>query len=225
MPAMGTGWWVHDLVQAGETTRLIAWIFWVIFSICLHELAHGWAAIWQGDNTPREMGHMTMNPMVHMGPWSLLVFALIGIAWGLMPVNPARFRSGRMGRVYVAAAGPAMNVGLAIVALTGAAIWAAVATDGRLNLDDDVTIFLFTGGWLNLLLAVFNLLPVPPLDGSRILGGLSLRFYQLFEHPQAQIFGLFFMLAIFMTPIGDVVFISIGFTSRLFVDVLLLILT
>lgn len=54
----------------------------VIFSITLHELAHGWAAIWQGDRTPIETGHMTWNPLVHMGWASLLMFAIVGIAWG-----------------------------------------------------------------------------------------------------------------------------------------------
>jgi hypothetical protein len=79
--------WVHDLYATDQTTMLIAWIFWVIFSICLHELAHGWAALWQGDHTPRRLGHMTMNPLVHMGGWSLIAFAIIGIAWGAMPVS------------------------------------------------------------------------------------------------------------------------------------------
>ena len=57
-------------------------VFWVIFSIVMHELAHGWAALWQGDDTPRRMGHMTINPMVHMGPWSLLMFAMSGFECG-----------------------------------------------------------------------------------------------------------------------------------------------
>ena len=65
----------------------------VIISIVLHELAHGWAAIWQGDDTPRQMGHMTADPMVHMGGFSLLMLALVGIAFGAMPVNPRNFRS------------------------------------------------------------------------------------------------------------------------------------
>ena len=114
---MGT-WWVHDLYLQGRTVELISWIFWVIFSIVLHELSHGWAALWQGDDTPRRLGHMTANPIVHMGGLSLLVFALIGIAWGVMPTDPSRYRWGRRGRVFVAAAGPAMNVALSLIALT-----------------------------------------------------------------------------------------------------------
>ena len=95
-------WWVHAAYYQGGWSYVAAWVFWVLFSISLHELAHGWAALWQGDQTPRELGHMTWNPWVHMGPWSLGMFALIGIAWGLMPVQPARFRWGRRGWVLVA---------------------------------------------------------------------------------------------------------------------------
>ena len=103
-------WWMHAVYDSGGLAAVLGWVFWVIFSICLHELAHGWAAIWQGDRTPRETGHMTMNPMVHMGGASLIVFALVGIAWGLMPTDPSRYRWGRRGRIAVAAAGPLMNL-------------------------------------------------------------------------------------------------------------------
>ena len=94
---------MHAVYDSGGLAAVLGWVFWVIFSICLHELAHGWAAIWQGDRTPRETGHMTMNPMVHMGGASLIVFALVGIAWGLMPTDPSRYRWGRRGRIQAAA--------------------------------------------------------------------------------------------------------------------------
>ena len=110
-------WWMHAVYDSGGLAAVLGWVFWVIFSICLHELAHGWAAIWQGDRTPRETGHMTMNPMVHMGGASLIVFALVGIAWGLMPTDPSRYRWGRRGRIAVAAAGPLMNLLIAVVSL------------------------------------------------------------------------------------------------------------
>ena len=109
---MGTGWWVADFLRAFGPAFVIAWAFWIIFSICLHELSHGWAAIALGDRTPIESGHMTFNPLVHMGGMSLVAFALIGIAWGAMPINPARLR-GRYAEALVALAGPAMNLVLA----------------------------------------------------------------------------------------------------------------
>ena len=89
----GTGWWIHDLWQSGQGTLLVSWIFWVIASITLHELAHGWAAIFQGDDTPLVTGHMTANPVVHMGIPSIFIFLLLGIAWGAMPINPYKLRN------------------------------------------------------------------------------------------------------------------------------------
>jgi Zn-dependent protease len=195
-----SSWWVHNLYQQGRTVELVSWIFWVIFSITLHELAHGWVALWQGDDTPRRMGRMTLNPLVHMGPWSLLVFALIGIAWGVMPVDPSRFRWGRKGRVVVSGAGPAMNIALCFAVLTLLIIWLAAGPQGN-RLYRNVAVFLWTGGWLNIILAVLNLLPVPPLDGASILSGLSRRMYRLYQHPQAQLAGLLLILAVFFTGI------------------------
>jgi Zn-dependent protease len=63
----------------------------MILSICVHELAHGIVAIGQGDNTPSKAGHMTLNPIVHMGAESIVMLCLFGIAWGTMPVNPAKY--------------------------------------------------------------------------------------------------------------------------------------
>ena len=94
----------------------------VIISIVLHELAHGWAAIWQGDDTPRLQGHMTADPMVHMGGMSLLMLVLVGFAFGAMPVNPHNFRS-KYGDALVSAAGPAMNFLLALVSLIALGLW------------------------------------------------------------------------------------------------------
>lgn len=216
-------WWVHNLYEAGQTTLLIAWIFWVIFSICLHELSHGWAALWQGDDTPRRLGHMTMNPLVHMGPWSLLVFAIIGIAWGLMPINPSNFRGRRLGRVYVAAAGPAMNLVIAFVMLLITAIWSRYGTGG-FDMQDDVTIILYTGVWLNVILALFNLLPIPPLDGSQILSGLSWKCDQFFSNPQSQMFGLFVLLVLIFTGAFGFIFHAVRILSRTGVELLIAIL-
>jgi Zn-dependent protease len=201
-----TGWWVHDLYQQGAYVTLISWVFWVIFSITLHELAHGWAALWQGDNTPRAMGHMTANPIVHMGPMSLLMFAVIGIAWGMMPVDPSRFRWKRRGRIVVSGAGPAMNIALALVALTLAALWTRYGPINSDPLFGNVQTFLITGGWINVFLAVFNMLPVPPLDGASVLAGFSLRFYQLMNNPQAMMISMFILMAIFLSGVGGLLF-------------------
>ena len=200
------GWWVGELAGDGRYVELISWIFWVLLSITLHELAHGWAAIWQGDDTPIHLNRMTANPVVHMGVQSLIIFAMCGIAWGMMPVNPHRFRNRRWGDVYVSAAGPAMNLALAAICLVLLTLWLSVAPHTE-PLYRNVAEFLFTGMGLNLILAPFNLLPIPPLDGSRVLAGFSSRARAFFEHPQAALFGMFAFLAIFfMSPIGSILF-------------------
>jgi len=169
-------WWVAGLLeQENGKVLLVSWLFWVIFSICLHELSHGWTALRLGDQTPRITGHMTWNPIVHMGPISLIALALIGFAWGAMPVDPSRLR-GRYGDAIVAFAGPAMNLSLAVTASLLAAGWVLFAPDTNDRLYENVWIFLRIGVILNLLLAMFNLLPVPPLDGSRILASFWDRF-------------------------------------------------
>ena len=166
-----SGWWIADYWQSGQTVLLASWIFWVIASICLHELGHGAAAIWEGDDTPRRTGHMTWNPMVHMGTLSIVLFLLVGFAYGLMPVDPRNFRHGRRGDALVAAAGPAVNLILGVVLLTSAGLVSGVL----LNQDSppmwatNIQLFLATGGWLNLVLLALNLLPIPILDGGQAL--------------------------------------------------------
>lgn len=213
-------WWVHELWQAGLYVELVSWIFWVLFSITLHELAHGWAAIWQGDTTPIVQQRMTLNPVVHMGPMSLIMFAVIGIAWGVMPVDPSRFRWKRRGRIVVAGAGPAMNLLLAFITLTAAALWEVYGPRSNVNLDNNVRTFLTTGGWLNLTLAMFNLLPVPPLDGADVLAGISFRFYRWIQNPQMQQIGFFIFLVIFLSGIGGLFFGVAMNMSHAYVDLL-----
>jgi Zn-dependent protease len=185
----GSSWWVTDaLAHPSGPFFLTSWIVWVIGSIVLHELGHGWAAIHSGDRTPIERGHMTWNPLVHMGGLSLLVFAILGIAWGAMPVNPARLR-GRNAEAKVAFAGPLMNLGLAATAILLGGFWFAfggghlVAYKASPKVYSDVLTFFMLGGGLNLILFAFNLLPIPPLDGSRILSVYVRGYREFIEGP------------------------------------------
>lgn len=192
---MGGGWWVESAWNSSPAF-LASWVFWVIFSIVLHELGHGWAAIRCGDRTPIELGHMTWNPTVHMGPPSLIVFALFGLAWGSMPVNPSRFR-GRYDEFRVSGAGPAVNLGLTVVAGVACAVWIALAGgflvkgvhvgDGVFG---NVQTFLRWGCTINATLLLLNLLPIPPLDGSRMLADISAGYRRLYHHENAMGIGL-----------------------------------
>jgi Zn-dependent protease len=181
-------WWVTSAMEGGIIV-LGSWVFWVIFSICLHELAHGYAAIWQGDDTPRATGHMTWNPLVHMGPTSLLFFAILGIAWGAMPVNPYNFRS-RYGDAIVAAAGPMTNAVLMVLCVIASVAWVLTAKGLGEPYYTNVLIFFELGAMLNAVLMIFNLLPVPPLDGSKILADFVPAYGRLWEGEKGAIAGL-----------------------------------
>jgi Zn-dependent protease len=152
----------------------------VVISICIHELAHGIVAIWLGDRTPIETGHMTLNPVVHMGMQSLMVLAIAGIAWGQMPVNRSRLR-GRYGGTLVALAGPAANVLLALFALTTLGLMERYASPDiePSKFTENLHELLWVFGYTNVALAIFNLIPVPPLDGSNALAGLSGQFAEM----------------------------------------------
>ena len=143
-------------------------VFWVIFSICCHELGHGYAAIHKGDDTPIQTGHMTWNPLVHMGMFSLIMFAVVGISWGAMPVDPTRLR-GRHADAFVSAAGPAVNLGLFAICAILSILWRSLPQFVGDEPWNNITMFLHCGCALNMVLMLFNLLPVPPLDGSRII--------------------------------------------------------
>jgi Zn-dependent protease len=183
----------------------------VVVSIVLHELSHGVAAIWQGDRTPIERGHMTLNPLVHMGWMSLILLAVAGIAWGLMPVNPYRFRS-RYGDALVAAAGPLCNVLLAILALTALGLWwrfyagtAAISSDAS-TFAGRIQYFLLVFGQVNLVLCLFNLIPIPPLDGSRIAANFNRTYAGWLANPQSQ--GIMIVLFVVVFLGGEYLFIA-----------------
>lgn len=138
-------------------------------SIVLHELAHGAVAIMQGDSTPQELGHMSLNPIVHMGWGGIIFLLLFGITWGQMPVNPTRFHNPKIGSILVSMAGPLANFLLACVFIILAFITSRETVDPNASTTHGNLLFVFQlGAMLNLILCLFNLLPVPPLDGFKV---------------------------------------------------------
>ncbi len=153
----------------------------LLFSLTVHESAHAWTADRLGDPTGRLLGRISLNPLVHIDWIGTVLFPLIGLLGGgfffgwakPVPVNLGRLRRGRTDFMLVAAAGPASNMLIAIAASVLLAVlpWESLLTGSR-----DVATPLFTllsrALTLNVLLAVFNMLPIPPLDGGTVLGGL-----------------------------------------------------
>lgn len=178
--------------------RYFAIILVVVVSIVLHELAHGYVAIKLGDRTPIETGHMTLNPLVHMGAMSLILLAVVGIAWGQMPVNPSRLR-GKYGDLWVSAAGPAMNLLLAIAAvLTLGVLARAGAFAGESAVAQNGWLLLWQMSVTNIALMILNLIPIPPLDGSYMLGSLSPGYRRLMSGDTARGLVTAVMFAIFL---------------------------
>lgn len=192
-------WWVNNLVAIGGPSLVLAWTLWVVLSITLHELAHGWAAVWCGDRTPIETGHMTWNPVVHMGVPSLVLFALCGLAYGMMPVDPSRFRRWWHDAI-VSLAGPLMNLAIAVFAVVVAGLavrYGAQAGGQGAKVAVQLVQFMWWGAVLNLMLALFNLVPAPPLDGWRILGTFVPGYRRAFESEGGMLLGLVMLGVLF----------------------------
>jgi len=136
-------------------------IFLVIFSVCCHEYAHARVALWQGDSTAADNGHLTLNPMKQMGLMSLLMLGLIGIAWGQVPVRPEQMRK-RYSEALVAFAGPAMN----FLLFLGFALLASVAR--WKGWGESAEMLFVLGAIINIVLFLFNMVPAPPLDGWNV---------------------------------------------------------
>jgi len=153
----------------------------LLFSLTVHEMAHAWTADRLGDPTARILGRVTLNPMAHADPIGTILFPLIAMVTGApligwakpVPVDIRRLRHRERDYVLVAAAGPASNLIMAV----GAAVILGVmpvspVVLGETNASAPLATFLTRMVTLNVLLAVFNLLPIPPLDGGNVLSGL-----------------------------------------------------
>jgi len=152
------------------------WMLPVLLAITMHEAAHGWTAWKLGDDTAKQMGRVTFNPLAHIDPFGTVILPSIlimagGVLFGWakpVPVVFSRLGNPRRDMVLVAAAGPGINIGLAIVSAIG-----LYFVDLQRSLFDEwVVRNLINSININLLLAIFNLIPVPPLDGGRIAVGL-----------------------------------------------------
>ena len=140
----------------------------LLFAISIHEYAHAQCADSMGDPTPRYMGRLTFNPMAHLDPIGAILLVVAGFGWAKgVPINVNNFRNRREGIVKVSFAGPAANLFLCFLAAL------MMALLGRMGmLSDGLYKFLFWMQLYNVWFAFFNLIPVPPLDGSRILSEL-----------------------------------------------------
>ena len=149
----------------------------LIFAIVFHEVAHGMVARWRGDPTADQLNRLSLNPLRHVDPFGTVILpgmlALMKapvFGWAKpVPVNPARLRKPRWDMVLVALAGPGTN--LLLVGLTTLVLWLAGGRLGTDTVSAFIVVNLINFIQINLFLAFFNMLPVPPFDGSRVLAG------------------------------------------------------
>ncbi len=150
----------------------------LLFALTFHEFAHGYAAYRLGDPTAKDAGRLTLNPLSHLDPIGTIAFFFIKFGWAKpVPVNPAYFRDPKRDMLWVALAGPATNLAIAIAsALITKAIWLLATVLPYSSMMEAILVplnsMLIASVWINLVLCIFNFLPIPPLDGSRILVGL-----------------------------------------------------
>lgn len=160
--------------------RFVAILLCFVISITIHEFAHAWAANQLGDDTARLAGRITLNPIAHFDPLGFLFLVLIALGGGFLgwgkpvPVNYYRLRDGKRGMALVAAAGPLSNLVIATVLALPLRFLPGVFT----TLPPAAQLFFRTMIGLNIGLFAFNLIPLPPLDGLKILTGILPDFWQ-----------------------------------------------
>lgn len=150
--------------------RIVLIIPSVLIGIIAHEFMHGWVAYLCGDRTAKEMGRLTLNPIAHLDlMWSIIIPLILAISGAPIfamakpvPINPANFRHPKRDLAYVGIAGPLTNIGLAaLVGFGSRLLWG--------DLNEFMQAFVVVFMMINLILALFNLIPIPPLDGSRVV--------------------------------------------------------
>lgn len=193
-------------------------IFIIMCILPIHEYAHGWAANKLGDPTAKRMGRLTLNPMAHIDWIGAALIILVGFGWAKpVPVNPYNFTDrshAKRSMALTALAGPASNV---LVALAGMLLLRILSCFdiGSAHFQYYLTYAFYFIMYINISLAIFNLLPIYPLDGSRILGGILPDGFSDFMEKNGQIMSMVFIIVIFSGLLDGVLTFLIGGGTRL----------
>jgi Zn-dependent protease len=143
----------------------------ILFSLTVHEFFHAWTAHKFGDDTAKDMGRMTLNPMAHLDLFGTISLFISGFRFGWakpVPVNPFNLRNPRTADIWISAAGPLSNIGLAVIF----ALLFRIGEGVSIQFPEAVRLFLYIAVMINVSLAFFNIVPLYPLDGSHVLRNL-----------------------------------------------------
>lgn len=199
--------------------NLFSRLFVVFCTMPIHEYAHALIATKLGDQTPRLAGRLTLNPMAHISPLGAVMIFLCGFGYAKpVSVNPRNFKDAKKGMAITAIAGPVSNLILGFVFIFIATLFSNLSNSESV-ISIAIFYFLFFAGSINVNLAVFNLLPIPPLDGSRILQLLipAKYYYKFLEYERYIVIGVFILIATGILS-GPLSAIS-GFIISLFIKI------
>jgi Zn-dependent protease len=178
-----------------------------LLALTIHEFSHGWVANLLGDPTARLQGRLTLNPIAHLDPIGTLAIVFIGFGWARpVPVDSRHLKRPQRDMMLIAAAGPASNLVLAVLSAFCVRIipWSGSSPEW-VWLVKPVLLMLYTSVGVNVILAVFNLLPIPPLDGSRVLSGL-LPLRQAISFNRLEPYGGIIIFLLFITGVMNPMF-------------------
>lgn len=201
-------------------------LFVILFAITVHEASHGWAANKMGDPTAKIMGRVTLNPVAHIDPIGTVLFPVMLVIMGVppfgwakpVPVNPMNLRNPRRDNLLISAAGPLSNISVAILAFFGILV---LNRAGLLNLGSGLFQIFYYTVLINVILAIFNLIPIPPLDGSGVLMGLiSEGAAQKYE--QIRPYGFIILILLIMTGFLRLIFGFIIGIVNMFIRIIIL---
>lgn len=145
----------------------------VLIALTFHEYAHGFVSTKLGDPTPIRQGRLTLNPLAHLDPFGAILMILTGFGWAKpVQVDPSYYKNRKVGMAVVAAAGPIMNLLLSFASVMVFAIWQLICnkTGASQTVLRYFGIFVENFAYVNICFAIFNIIPIPPLDGSRVIG-------------------------------------------------------
>ena len=181
----------------------------VVFAITIHEAAHAFMAVKLGDDTPKVQGRLTLNPIAHLDPWGTLLIIFAGIGWGKPVIfNPFNFRNLRRDTALVALAGPVSNFMMA-------GIVAFLSMMPFVYESDVLPFFLQNFALLNITLGVFNLLPIEPLDGFKVMSGI-LPPHLALQWEETKKYGLIILVVLLVTGgVERIIFPIVNFISNL----------